>query len=141
MAESERYFSGYYNQSPGISSVGSYQVAGMPYITGSTVGAGLEMQIKFPAIPRSITIINKDAANDDLRVHFAAKATGNTITGNHFITLDAKDSSVTINVKAQSIYLSAPGGACDFQLFAELTGIATEMMADLNIASFPGVSE
>ena len=38
MAEdTARYFSGLYNQSPGISSVGSYQIAGTPFITGGTV--------------------------------------------------------------------------------------------------------
>mgnify|MGYP003633622127 CR=1 FL=1 len=60
------YFNGYHNRSPGLGSVGAYQVAGTPYLTASNVGAGLEVQITFPALPRSITIINKDAANDDL---------------------------------------------------------------------------
>ena len=45
----------------GLGSVGSYQVAGAPFMTGSTITGGQEVEIKFPAVTRSITIINKDA--------------------------------------------------------------------------------
>ena len=145
MAEEARYFSGYFNQSPGISSVGSYQMAGKPFIKGGQVDVnGDEIEIRFPAVPRSITIINKDAANDDLRVHFASVSlAGNPVVANkNYITLDSKNSSVTQNVRCRSIFLSTPnpGGACDFEMFAELTGIATDMNADLNQLNVPGVS-
>ena len=118
-------FQGFYNRSPGISSVGSYQAAGTPFLTGSQVLNTEEVQIDFPNVTKSITVINKDASgNDALRVHFASQGTGNTISNGHFITLDAKNSSVTMNVKAKSIWISNDSGASsDFQLFAELTGI------------------
>jgi|TARA_R110000851_G_scaffold110462_2_gene233238 hypothetical protein len=144
MAEdTARYFSGLYNQSPGISSVGSYQIAGTPFITGGTVTGTGEVEIKFPAVPKSITIINKDPGNDDLYVHFASiSLAGNPVINNkHYITLDTQDTSVTMNVKCRSIFLSAPVGDATYELYAELTGIATEMMADLNVLSWPGVSD
>jgi hypothetical protein len=120
------YFEGFYNRSPGISSVGSYQAAGTPFITGSVVADTEEVEITFPAVTRSVTVINKDAAgNDALRVHFASKDTSNTISGAHYITLDAVNTSVTLNIKTKSIWISnASGGSSNFQLFAELTGIA-----------------
>ena len=31
------YFNGYHNRSPGLGSVGAYQVAGTPYLTASNV--------------------------------------------------------------------------------------------------------
>ena len=41
--------SNYYNfQTPGLGSVGSYQIAGTPFITGSTINGGLETEINFP---------------------------------------------------------------------------------------------
>tara|TARA_R110000796_G_scaffold64988_1_gene150276 strand:- start:383 stop:811 length:429 start_codon:yes stop_codon:yes gene_type:complete len=132
------YFNGYHNRSPGLGSVGAYQVAGTPYLTASHVDAGQEVQITFPALPRSITIINKDAANDDLHIRFAS--VGLDASGDHYISLDAQNSSVTFNVRTRSIFLQAPVGAVDFQLFAELTGIATNLMPDFNIANWPGIT-
>ena len=124
------HFQGFYNRSPGITSVGSYQVAGKPFLTGSSVANGAEVQIDFPNVTKSITVINKDVSgNDAIRVHFASQGTGNTISKGHFITLDAKNSSVTMNVKAVSIYISNDSGnPSNFELFAELTGIGPGAM-------------
>lgn len=133
-----KYFNGYYGKSPGLGSVGAYQVAGTPYLTSSQVGAGAEVQLTFPALPRSITIINKDAQSDPLLVRFASQATD---AGQHYITLDTQNSSVTLNVRTRSIFLEATGAAVDFELFAELTGIATNLVPDMNIANWPGISD
>jgi len=133
-----KYFNGYYGKSPGLGSVGAYQVAGTPYLTSSQVGAGAEVQLTFPALPRSITIINKDAQNDPLLVRFASQATD---AGQHYITLDSQNSSVTLNVRTRSIFLEATGAAVDYELFAELTGIATNLVPDMNIANWPGISD
>ena len=115
----------------GLGSVGSYQVAGAPFMTGSTITGGAEVEIKFPAVTRSITIINKDAANDDIRVHFQSKDTGRTIAGVHYITLADQNSSLTMNIKCSSVFLSAPGSAATFEMFAELTGIQPQSMFPL----------
>ena len=121
----------YARQYSGLGSVGSYQVAGTPYMTGSTIGAGLEVQVNFPAVTRSITIINKDAGNDDIRVHFLPSGSGNVISGGHYITLGELNSSLTMNIKCSSVYLSAPGAAATFEMFAELTGINPQSMFPL----------
>jgi len=113
----------YARQYPGLGSVGSYQVAGTPFMTGSTITGGAELAINFPAVTRSITIINKDAANDDIRVHFQSKDTARTIAGIHYVTLGDLNSSLTMNIKCKEIFLSAPGGDATFEMFAELTGI------------------
>ena len=125
---------------PGLGSVGQYQSAGTPFLTGSTITGGSELSIGFPYVTKSITIINKDAASDDIRVHFASTGTGNTISKKHFITLDAKNSSVTLNVKTAFIYLSAPGADADFEMSAELTSIVPPNGFDYNVAGFPGIS-
>ena len=115
----------------GLGSVGSYQVAGAPFMTGSTITGGQEVEIKFPAVTKSITIINKDAANDDIRVHFQSKDTARTIAGVHYVTLADQNSSLTMNIKCNSVFLSAPGSAATFEMFAELTGIQPQSMFPL----------
>ena len=89
------------------------------------------LEISFPAVTRSITIINKDAANDDIRVHFQSKDTARTIAGIHYVTLADQNSSITMNIKCKSVYLSAPGSDATFEMFAELTGIQPEGMFPL----------
>ena len=100
-------------------------------MTGSTITGGQEVEIKFPAVTRSITIINKDAANDDIRVHFQSKDTARTIAGVHYVTLADQNSSLTMNIKCNAVYLSAPGSDATFEMFAELTGIQPEGMFPL----------
>jgi len=124
-------FQGFYNRSPGLSSAGSYQIAGTPFITGSTIASGQEVEIEFPNVTRSITIINKDASSDDIRVHFQSKDTARTIAGIHYITLDSLNSSLTMNIKCSSVYLSAPGSDATFEMYAELTGIGDRSMFPL----------
>ena len=119
----------------GLNSVGSYQVSGRPFITGSTIASGdNEIEVVFPSVTKSITIINTDELGTDVRVHFASKDTLNTITEKHFITLNANQTSITMNVKCKSIFLSnggSPVGDADFQLIAELTGIPDTAMFNL----------
>ena len=59
----------------GLGSVGSYQVSGFPWITGSVNGlaAGAEDKLSFPSVAKSVTIINTDADSCDIHVHFNSK--------------------------------------------------------------------
>ena len=130
---------------PGLGSVGAYQLAGRPYITGSNnLDNGTEHVHSFPTVSRSITVINHSSST--IRVHFASKDTGNTVAANggHFIELDSDEDSITMNVRAESIYISNASGAgpLEYKIYAELTPIATGS-ADLNYnqASLAGLTE
>ena len=115
----------------GLGSVGSYQVSGVPWVTGSAnLPIGHEATIVFPNVARAVTIINKDpSGNDDIRVHFNATGSGDIVKGRHYITLDDKNDSITVAVKCKEIYISNPGTAASaFELIAELTGIDTREM-------------
>tara|TARA_A100001515_G_scaffold66421_1_gene52643 strand:+ start:1376 stop:1807 length:432 start_codon:yes stop_codon:yes gene_type:complete len=113
----------------GIHNVGSYQVAGIPWITGSAaLKRGQEVKYRFPKVTKSITVINRSAA--DIRVHFhttGAVHPSGVMTGSHFVLMDSKEDSYTFNVKASEIYVTAPhDNASDdasFTIIAELTGI------------------
>ena len=123
---------------PGLANVGSYQVSGRPYITGSTsLVAGAENKLEFPYVTRTVTVVNHSSY--PLRAHF--NSTGSTkggekgvVTGVHYVELNISggiDNSHTFNVKCKEIYVSAPsgnGGAVNYRVIAELTGISTTSM-------------
>ena len=113
---------------PGIGNVGSFQVSGYPYVTGSTsIGAAQEHKIEFPRVAKSVTVINK--ATPDLKVHFNSTSSGNVYDGVHYITLATTEDSVTFNIKCKEIYISNSGSSVgSYELFAELTGIEPTQM-------------
>jgi hypothetical protein len=119
-----------HNYKSGLGSVGSYQVSGKPWITGSTVAAGAEHHIQFPSVAKAVTIINTDpTGNDDIRIHFNSKTAGNVISGNHYITLANARDSLTLTTKCIEIYISNPSASPSaYQMIAELTGIGTTEM-------------
>jgi hypothetical protein len=131
----------------GLRSVGSYQVSGHPFITGS---AGLGQNechlIEFPYVSKSVTVINKDATYD-IRAHFQSGSTAaadagqsfaiadtdDIIAGRHFVTVPAGDGSVTFDVKCSKLYVSQNAVASDltYEVYAELTGILAGSMYHL----------
>jgi hypothetical protein len=117
----------------GINNVGSYQVSGIPYITGSAaLAAEAEHTVSFPYVARSVCVINH--SSDTIRVHFnSINADGRVIDGLHFVELDSDEDSYTFNVKCSKIYISAPAGGSDrtYRVVAELTNIPTERMYTL----------
>ena len=124
------------NRRPGIGNVGSFQVSGTPFLTGTaTISNGTEFRIDFPAVTKNIKVFCTHADNS-IRVHFDSKDDGSTISNKHFLTVTS--GSVDLGVKCKTIYISnASGGASSFELYAELTGIESEMMFDL---TGPGIN-
>ena len=123
------------NYSVGINHVGSYQVSGWPYLTGTLIENGMEHKISFPTVAKSVTVIFSGSAgvtyvagNDGMRVHFASTSSSpELIPGHRYISLDAQDDeAVTLNTKCSSIYISAYGaGQKGYEVIAELTNIPT----------------
>jgi hypothetical protein len=128
----------------GLRSVGSYQVAGSPYISGSTIAGDVtyntatagEMKLEFPYVTKSIMVTRTGGTgtspgNGDLRVHFREEAApGRVISGLHFYTLASSD-SITMNVKCKEVFLSIEATNSDnveFEVYAELTQIPTGNM-------------
>ncbi len=139
MAEKNRGYHG-----PGIGNVGSYQVSGIPYITGSSnLDDGTEHTINFPSVTRSITVANYSAS--PIRFSFASKDTGQVTQGLHFWQLDhaiASGSSniMTMDVKCKTLYVSNNSGDdnLEYRVFAELTGISANEMFPL---TGPGLTD
>jgi len=125
-----------FNYSAGIGSVGSYQVSGKPWITGSDNGlaADAEHKISFPTVAKAVTVINTDPQNAELHVHFNSKTNTSVSGGLHYVPLNDRKDSVTITCKCKEIYISSPswgGGPASYCVLAELTGINTNEMIQL----------
>ena len=118
---------------PGARSTGAYQIGARPFIAGGAISGSATVKVTFPFVSRAITIVNKDAESDDIQIHFSS-VSGSAVTdpgwdtGLHYITLDSKNQSMTMNVRAKEIFLTAPGNQASFELFAELTDILGSRM-------------
>tara|TARA_Y100000034_G_scaffold69543_1_gene83966 strand:+ start:821 stop:1243 length:423 start_codon:yes stop_codon:yes gene_type:complete len=127
----------------GINSAGAYQVSGTPFLTGSSFAETAATvdghKISFPLITKSVTVINKAAF--PFVVHFASRAgTGNIMGQKRYITLTNSGDSFTFDVKCREIFLSSvnnAGNTCIFELFAEITPIAS----DFNLSGSVGVTK
>ena len=115
-----------------VRNVGSYQVAGTPFVTGSTsaLGNGSETKIEFPTVTKSFMIHfdSSGAPTNTLDIHFVPVATApNVISNDHYIRILSGD-SFTFNVKCKEVYITSNGTGNRFQLVAELTNIPSRAM-------------
>ena len=73
----------------GIGSVGSYQVSGIPWITGSGangLAVGAEDKITFPSVAKSVMVQLHDSNSDVIHVHFnSSGSNGGVYEGNHYL--------------------------------------------------------
>jgi hypothetical protein len=128
--------SNYYNyRTPGIGSVGSYQISGTPYLTGTNqLANGSEELVSFPAVTRAVTVRNL-SNNTYLKVHFESATTApNVLTGYHYATLSgaAGGTELKMEVKCNHLYVTNDcGSALDYEIIGELTGIGVGQMFPL----------
>ena len=110
---------------PGIGSTGAYQISGVPYMTGSTLGADGENEITFPTVTKAITVYNSGGSNS-LRIHFDTDDNADVISNKHFIEVPGSNigglNRIRLNVRCSKIYISSVAGT-SYQLLAELTPI------------------
>ena len=118
----------------GLNNVGSYQVSGRPFASGSIdgkVGSRLGgFEVTFPTVTRWFKVINKDASND-CKVAFSVS--GMTGSNNYFTVakadVDANGAAGTsgiLELKVSSIWVS---GSTDVDVVAGLTGIGANHLS------------
>jgi hypothetical protein len=109
----------------GLGSVGSYQVSGRPFMTGSAVGAATST-VEFPYVASSVTgsCTSANAAHH-IKVHFANTADWDA--GKHFITLKGGE-RMTFNVKCKEVFVTGLNAGSTYELSAELTNIESSQM-------------
>ena len=145
----------YFIHGPGISDVGSYQMSGVPFITGcADFSAGDLRTIEFPYVTKKFTIRASGSLSTShpaiYRLMFANPDSNQSPwveAGHHYIDFgsgsartvnagqDRKiDQSITLEVKCKQIWLKrVDAGTTDsgFKLYAELTGIRPDEMFEL----------
>ena len=127
----------------GLNHVGSYQVSGKPYLSGSNMPGDQtsSLRFQFPSVSKSITVKSNYAHS--IRVHFAPYTAGQhdyakgADNNDNFVTI-ASSGSQTFDVKCKEIFISSTNNATatqstpDVQIYAELTTIPTERMFSLD---------
>ena len=122
----------------GLRNVGSYQVSGTPYLTGSNVALTAETKIEFPYVTKSFVIHQDAGSTAKLRVHFVPIATaGDVFNNRHYVELKNGE-SFEFQVKCKEVYITPVGTGGKFQLVAELTNIPTGRM---HVLTGSGISE
>jgi len=118
-----------YERSPGLSSVGSYLMAGKPYFTGAELVAGEEKVVEFPNVTKKVfiqpqgTFINISAAS--------TSSQGSVVSGYHYLTVPTNGIEIDIMCTKLYVHCANPGQAAAFQLYASLTGINVDNMFHL----------
>jgi hypothetical protein len=124
----------------GLNNVGSYQVSGQPYISGSTtLGPGQEWYCDFPYVTRRVEVVN--GSNVTLRVHFNSTGSsdpGHVVRDLHYAEVGHHTSSNNtqlFNVKCTRLYVSRAdllSSTGSFRVVADLTGIDEQRMYTLS---------
>jgi len=145
--DTTRYYNNYHNEGPGISSVGSYQIAGTPFLSSSTIPALATLEITLPAVSRRIFIENSTqagAGDSNIYLSFQPGTDLGVGTLGHWFPIGSIPNplgggiSGTLNyidlgVKCNKFYLMAGAdSAVSFNAFAELTGIAPHQMFEIS---------
>tara|TARA_R110002073_G_C9077587_1_gene546503 strand:+ start:83 stop:508 length:426 start_codon:yes stop_codon:yes gene_type:complete len=115
----------------GLRNVGSYQISGHPYLTGTADmgSADTEHKISFPYVTKTVTVVNSGSADKEIKIHFNSDgAAGEVIDARHYISLNTNEDSFTFDVKCKEIYITNSDANAGFMLYASLTGIPTGSM-------------
>lgn len=115
-----------YNYRPGLGNAASYQVSGIPYVTGgidalapTRPGDIGEVGLQLPLVSRWVIVSNDGATA--LRVGFSQNGV-NSSPGN-YLTIAAGSQSPRLEVKVTEVWLS---GSNSVSVMAGLSGIANE---------------
>ena len=121
------------NLRAGLHNVGSYQVSGIPYLSGNlAIGAntGAPVVLTFPSVTQRIHIHNNDATNG-LRVGFSALGVSGSSAKNYWLVEPHANNGknndyIELRVKTDKLYLLSNTTSAVTGVFvaAELTGIA-----------------
>ena len=116
-----------YNYKAGLHNVGSYQVSGIPFVSGGITNApsktatGVPHEITFPQVTRWIVINN--GSNDDLEFGFSSNGVKHNT--NKYI-LGGDQQSVRMEVKVTKLFYT--GSCTGFTIMAGLTGLETSVI-------------
>ena len=116
---------------PGLGAVGSYQMSGLPHITGTILPAGQEVHFSFPYVTKEFTVYTNKA-----NIFLTFKATGSdagVVAGSHRVMIIPTGSAqgaiatpITFDARCTDIFIhnaTTPAAAADVTVYAAMTGI------------------
>ena len=124
----------------GLGNSAAYQVSGEPFATGAIALSALDgtppVEINFPSVTKSITVLIPSGAPGDLRIGFSANGVSGSAASNYIIlqpqATTGETSQVTLDAKVESIFLSgdavSKGSTC--YVYASLTSIPLGSITD-----------
>lgn len=110
---------------PGLNNVPSYQISGVPWVTGSLAVTGV-MGVAFPAVTRFFTV--KNTGGSAIKLGFTAEG----VAAQNFFTI-ASNETQSFELRVRSIFLSGSGGTAD--VVGGLTSIPISQYAPLTRTS------
>lgn len=121
----------------GLNNVGSYQVSGMPYATGSLIApasGSLPLKIEFPYVTQWVSIVNTNSKH--LRVGFSENGVKN---GNFNYFLVHEDNHPTFNMynlKLTELYLLSDTGQsiANVSVVAGLTNLPVSRINNIGLS-------
>jgi|SaaInlStandDraft_2_1057019.scaffolds.fasta_scaffold204275_1 hypothetical protein len=118
----------------GLNNVGSYQVSGIPFATGSLSAIdGTALEVTFPYVTQWITFVNHDSGGTNhLEVGFSSIG----LAGSNSFRVGPQSGNehtqnLTINVKVSSVFLTGSG---DFDIVAGLTNIPIARVDNIGVS-------
>ncbi len=132
--------------SPGLGSVGNYQVSGTPWLTGSTMaisggtnGFNTSTQhVQFPYVTKEVTVVNLGQTAIEIHLANDLGAHG-TATGGHKFTIPPSGTvhggplaRQTFDMKTKELFVTNKENAAGaYQIYASLTRIDRKHMFEL----------
>ena len=126
------------NYNVGLNNVGSYQVSGTPYISGSNAQEkNKERHFIFPMVAKTIKVAcytrDSNGLCPELRIHFNENggSSPKVVSGMHDFILSGNVREVTLDVKCSEVFISTPDEghiARHYRVYAELTQIPKARM-------------
>ena len=124
---------GSWELAPGVNNVGSYQVSGRPYATGSVlvhISGSSALRVTFPTVTKWVQIIPHEGTLNNVRVAFSERGMH---AGNYFHVAALNPSGSTplpVDVKVSEIWLmSTDSAVATVDVLAGLTNIAHRSVA------------
>ena len=118
---------------PGEKAVSEYQVAGFPFVSGSSATDTSVHEIKFPTMTQWVMVSN--TSNAVLKFGFTAFGVAN----NNYFSLNTTTDSGKLDVRTKSIFVKTGGTNKAYTVMAGLTAIPTGSIADLSANAYWGV--
>lgn len=113
------------NYKPGLGHVGSYQVSGIPFASGSLTSAGGIVTVTFPYVTQWVQIINHDTSELSCSFSENGMSTNNLFKIHRAHGSNEGEYAPALHIKCTEMFFT---GSIDFDVIAGLTNIETNLL-------------